>query len=82
MQGLNIDSILAALGLPSLAELNPVMLAVAGATVAVAVTIGWLAQKLATPAIERAVASGKIPVEEDRAPQITRIVVRKDLIND
>ena len=74
MQGLNIDSILAALGLPSLAELNPVMLAVAGATVAVAVAIGWLAQKLATPAIERAVASGKIPVEEDRAPQITRIV--------
>lgn len=73
MTGLTVDAVLSVLGLPGTAELNPAMLAAAAIAAAIAVAIGWLVQRFCEPIIVRAMASGHVSLEENRAPQIARI---------
>lgn len=73
MNDFSPDAILALFGLPSTAELNPVMLAASIIAAAIAVAVGWLVQRFSAPTIARAMASGRMPFEEDRAPQVARI---------
>lgn len=73
MSGFDIDRILALLGLPGTAELNPMMLAFAAAAVAVSVAIGWAVQRFSVPLITRITATERLSFEEDRVPQIARI---------
>ena len=73
MTNITVDAILSVLGLPGTAELNPFMLAAAAIAAAIAVAIGWLVQRFCEPVIVRAMASGHVSLEENRAPQIARI---------
>ncbi len=68
-----IDSFLLSLGFPSLAELDPVRLVIAGALIGIAVALGAAVRHLVRNPIDRGIQRGLIPVPAERARTLAHL---------